>query len=165
VMPGTSPVSSITRSPESRMPDSQGVIQFDPSSCRLCRACELVCSLTHEGACSLTLSRLHLSTSIFDSHVEMAICRQCRRPRCVSVCPTQAISIHAGVVLIDEALCVGCGDCVSACPFNAGGRVIFVPAAHAHAIKCDLCGGEPQCVQVCPTQALTLERDAGELYT
>jgi len=68
-----------------------------------------------------------------------------------------AISIDSrtGAVLIDESECTACGDCVTHCPFNTNGRVIFVIAERGTAIKCDLCGGEPQCVEICPTDALT----------
>jgi Fe-S-cluster-containing hydrogenase component 2 len=40
--------------------------------------------------------------------------------------------------------------CITACPF---GVISLHPEKHV-AIKCDLCGGDPECVKHCPTGAL-----------
>ena len=47
-------------------------------------------------------------------------------------------------------MCVGCGMCIIACPF---GNIHMEPRIRV-AAKCDLCGGRPECVQVCMAQAL-----------
>ena len=54
------------------------------------------------------------------------------------------------IVKIDETKCNGCGLCQKACPY---GMIIF-EEEQKKASKCDLCGGKPQCVRVCPTNAL-----------
>jgi formate dehydrogenase beta subunit len=57
---------------------------------------------------------------------------------------------------VDPKLCIGCGYCLSGCPFN-------VPRFHAQTgkmAKCTLCvdrtqvGLEPACVKACPTGCL-----------
>ena len=58
-----------------------------------------------------------------------------------------------GVVLIDQEICIGCRECVQACPFGA----MQFDEAGETAIKCDLCldrlnaGGTTACAGVCPT--------------
>ncbi len=41
------------------------------------------------------------------------------------------------------------GLCVTACPQYPNSAVRVIPATKK-AIKCDLCGGDPQCVKFCP---------------
>jgi len=41
------------------------------------------------------------------------------RRKCMRVCPTQAIRVRAGKAVINEELCVDCGECISACPRGA----------------------------------------------
>lgn len=57
-------------------------------------------------------------------------CMHCDDPSCLAVCPTRATYQHPdGIVAIDQALCVGCGACVLACPYRA--RAIN-PVARMH---------------------------------
>jgi len=123
-----------------------------PSQCTGCRMCELVCSFTHYKISNPSLSRIKVVTNESELIDFPVICRQCTDPTCQSVCPTQAISRNnqQGVNQIDKELCVGCGECASACPFGA----IFLPMGDKVPISCDLCGGEPQCVKYCPREVL-----------
>ena len=41
------------------------------------------------------------------------------RRKCMRVCPTQAIRVRAGKAVINEELCVDCGECIHACPRGA----------------------------------------------
>ncbi|MCD6323879.1 MAG: 4Fe-4S binding protein, partial [Desulfurococcales archaeon] len=51
--------------------------------------------------------------------------------------------------LINYGRCIGCRECAYACPFGAINlNMVAMP------IKCDLCGGDPECVKVCPHDAL-----------
>jgi Fe-S-cluster-containing dehydrogenase component len=63
---------------------------------------------------------------------------------------------QGGPVLYDDALCIGCGNCVIVCPWG-------VPEQYAEGekiTKCDLCidrlvqGGIPACVEACPNACL-----------
>lgn len=61
------------------------------------------------------------------------------------------------IVRIDEALCNGCGLCVTPC---AEGAIELVDGK-ARVIREELCDGAGFCLGVCPTGALTLvEREA-----
>jgi NAD-dependent dihydropyrimidine dehydrogenase PreA subunit len=61
------------------------------------------------------------------------------------------------IVRIDEALCNGCGACVSPCAEGA----IQIIDGKARVVRDELCDGAGFCLGVCPTGALTIEvRDA-----
>lgn len=84
------------------------------------------------------------------------ICNHCANPPCVEVCPVKATFKRAdGLVLVDHTLCIGCGTCVNACPYNA--RFID-PVSHT-ADKCTFCaeridvGLLPACVTTCTGRA------------
>jgi Fe-S-cluster-containing dehydrogenase component len=88
------------------------------------------------------------------------LCMHCQDPvaPCAQVCPVLAILISDdGVVQMAEpSRCIGCRNCVYACPFG-------VPKFDVDARlmkKCNLCydrtsqGLKPWCAQACPTQAI-----------
>ena len=52
------------------------------------------------------------------------------------------------IFLVGQELCTACGACEEACPYQG----IFV--TEETALKCDLCGGEPECVEICYPRAL-----------
>src|SRR5215467_6123432 len=82
----------------------------------------------------------------------------CEDPICARVCPADAIKqSHDGVVQSSlKARCIGCSNCVLACPFG-------VPKYDGDVdqmMKCDMCydrtstGRRPMCATVCPSGAL-----------
>ena len=54
--------------------------------------------------------------------------------------------------MVNDKKCKGCDWCVQAC--EHGG--ITIHSDTGLAIACDLCDGEPQCVEFCPEEALEL---------
>ena len=90
-------------------------------------------------------------------------CLHCESAPCVTVCPTGASYKRAddGIVLVDEAMCIGCGLCAWACPYGA--REMDLAAGLMK--KCTLCIDRiynealeevdrvPACVRTCPANA------------
>lgn len=83
------------------------------------------------------------------------VCSSCETAFCIDKCPAQAFSPVAGGAgtSIDPKRCIGCGLCLTAC---ARGK-IWLNLERGHAVKCNLCMGDPQCVRVCPYSAISYE--------
>lgn len=85
-------------------------------------------------------------------------CMHCEDPGCLKACPSPgAIVQYAnGIVDFHEENCIGCGYCVTGCPFN----IPRISKKDSKAYKCTLCsdrvavGLEPACVKTCPTGAI-----------
>jgi anaerobic carbon-monoxide dehydrogenase iron sulfur subunit len=123
--------------------------KINQKECVGCRICELVCSLKHYGVINPRRARIRVYREEERDVVET--CRFCADPKCVEACPTGAMHLEEGRAVHDREKCVVCGACIEACPI-AGALHIFA----GELLKCDLCGGDPECVKYCPTSALTL---------
>ena len=128
------------------------VLSIDISKCTGCRACEYACSFVHTGAFNRWDSRITVSHFLEDFIFIPSVCTQCEEAYCVKVCPTQALSRNreTGVVEFDPNKCIVCKQCVIACPWGS----IKLNHTGREIIKCDLCGGDPECVKVCQAKAL-----------
>lgn len=128
-------------------------VSVDPSKCIGCSICEFVCALEKENEANPLKSRIrviHLNP-IFNITVT---CRFCEDAPCVRACPRDALkqSEKGGIIIIDESKCDGCVLCVQACPY--GGMMLNPDKGIV--IACDLCNGEPECIEFCPEEALKL---------
>jgi carbon-monoxide dehydrogenase iron sulfur subunit len=126
-------------------------VSGDSSKCVGCCVCEYVCSMEHEKTYNPTKSRIRVVR--LSPFVNLAIaCRLCEDPQCVIACPREALlkSEETGVIMVDEEMCNGCAWCVEACDF---GSIQLHPESRV-AFVCDLCDGEPKCVEWCPEEAL-----------
>jgi Fe-S-cluster-containing dehydrogenase component len=87
------------------------------------------------------------------------VCMHCENPVCARVCPADAIKkTPDGVVQSSlKPRCIGCSNCVLACPFGVPKYVADIDQM----MKCDMCydrtsvGKRPMCATVCPSGALT----------
>ena len=122
-----------------------------PERCSGCRLCELACALSKFNVMNPKKAGIRVISIYPHPVVRMPVfCRQCKEPKCMANCPVEAIKESDGIITIDEKICVACYNCVTSCPFGA----IFVHPDVSAPIKCDLCAGNPKCVDVCPTNAL-----------
>jgi len=125
----------------------------DSKKCTGCRTCEMACSQFHEGKSSPALSRTRVIKFDAKGKNYPTICNHCSKPYCMSACKSGAMSINAetGAVMVDEALCIGCRLCISACLYSQ----VSYNTEKKVAFKCDLCNGDPQCAKFCPTGAIS----------
>ena len=136
---------------------SKGIV-IDIGKCTGCGYCEQICSFVHHGEFNPFKSRIHSSVFIEKSTAVPVVCYQCEEPWCLRACPANAITIKEDkvadlrIVVVDENLCVGCKMCTLACPF---GCIVIAPEGYAE--KCDLCGGDPQCVKFCRAGAISFK--------
>jgi anaerobic carbon-monoxide dehydrogenase iron sulfur subunit len=122
-----------------------------PQLCTGCGQCQLSCSYAHEGVYWPSVSRIQL-VHFEDRCLSVPMtCVYCEKPVCEETCPSGAMSHNplTGFAQVSEATCIGCKECVNACPFGAAG---FNPERRV-ATRCNLCKGDPECVKVCPSGA------------
>ncbi|HEX6547272.1 MAG TPA: 4Fe-4S dicluster domain-containing protein [Candidatus Dormibacteraeota bacterium] len=85
------------------------------------------------------------------------VCKHCQHASCMQVCPTGAIiRTEFDTVFIQQDVCNGCRNCISACPYSVIGFSSQTGTAH----KCTLCYDRlqssmmPACAKACPTQSI-----------
>ncbi len=159
---------------------SEGYLLVDTKKCQGCVSCMLVCSLAHEGAVSFSLSRIQIVQNSFGKwpdDLSVAQCRQCTEPLCLEACPTGALHVESeegNIKTVDQRKCIGCMQCIEACPFTPSRMEWNFEGRHAQ--KCDLCidtpyhwdeaGGGPDgkqaCVEVCPVNAIKFTTEVPE---
>ncbi len=96
----------------------------DLGRCVGCQTCTIACKMEN-GLPPGTLWRtvLDLESGTFpevDRTFFPLTCMHCADPPCYDACPTTATKVRPdGIVWIDDDLCIGCGSCVVACPYQA----------------------------------------------
>ncbi|SFP26629.1 formate dehydrogenase iron-sulfur subunit [Geopseudomonas sagittaria] len=153
---------------------------IDTSKCIGCKACQVACSEWNElrdevghnagtydnpndlSADSWTLMRFTEYENPGTGNLEWLIrkdgCMHCAEPGCLAACPSPgAIVKYAnGIVDFNQDKCIGCGYCITGCPFD----IPRISQKDKKAYKCTLCsdrvavGLEPACVKTCPTGAI-----------
>lgn len=138
----------------------EGLLVVNQAKCTGCQRCEINCTTVNDGVVASHISRVKITRNLFDHNGHGTYqddwtyypdtCRQCEDPPCGNACPEKAIySNDKGVKLVDEEKCIGCGECVKACPWN----MPTVNPETKKASKCILCGA---CVDGCITGALSV---------
>ncbi len=119
--------------------------------CTGCRLCELICSMVKEKESNPAKARIYIETYMMEGVRIPKVCVNCKNPPCVRACPPGALRVDevTGFVILDQDKCDHCAACIPACPF---GGLRLTPEERV--IKCDLCGGDPECVKICETQAI-----------
>lgn len=132
----------------SNLPPKQLIIAHE--LCNGCGLCEIICSLHHEGYINRECSRVRISRQ--EKPIPL-ICLQCLEPLCQTNCPVGTIDRcpDSGILIVDHERCLSCYCCIISCPFGGSSE-----DCNGRMIRCDLCGGEPQCANFCPTGALTV---------
>ena len=123
-------------------------IKVDKSKCTGCLVCEIECSQHNAGIVQPKSSaiRVRLADLTADGFNEPIVCRQCDKMVCLGDEAKDYDAEEAAKYYWDNL------NRMKSCPFGA----LFV--YHKRVIHCNLCGGDPGCVKVCPTGAIFLDR-------
>jgi len=166
-----------TQPPDQRQPLKVAKL-IDISKCIGCKACQSACMEwndlreavgTNTGTYDNPRDLSENSWTVMkffevepDGKLEWLIrkdgCMHCADPGCLKACPSPGaiVQYSNGIVDFHEENCIGCGYCVTGCPFN----VPRISKKDGKAYKCTLCsdrvsvGLEPACIKTCPTGAL-----------
>jgi len=171
-----------TPSPQARTTHEVAKL-IDVSSCIGCKACQVACmqwndlrdtvghnvgvydnpaDLTPASWTVMRFSEVEVKAESQETKLEWLIrkdgCMHCDDPGCLKACPAPGaiVKYTNGIVDFIEENCVGCGNCVTGCPFD----VPRISKKDNKAYKCTLCsdrvsvGLEPACVKACPTGAI-----------
>lgn len=171
--------SATTTVPPSVRQEEEVAKLIDTTKCIGCKACQVACSEWNElrdevghnhgtyenpqdlSAETWTLMRFteHENTA---GNLEWLIrkdgCMHCADPGCLKACPSPGaiVKLANGIVDFNQDHCIGCGYCITGCPFD----VPRISQKDHKAYKCTLCsdrvavGLEPACVKTCPTGAI-----------
>ena len=129
-------------------------LMFRKKDCMGCHACEVACKQEHGlGVGPRLVQVIERAPDFYPVY-----CHHCAKAPCKEACPVDAICRNdRGAVLIDSGLCIGCRECLDACPFGA---MQFSDDAGS-AVKCNLCvhrldqGLAPACSTVCATGCIS----------
>ncbi len=164
------------RIPESH-PKHHWVMVMDTRKCVGCQACVVSCKSENNiplGVYRTWVDVYQTGDTVPDPHGDLIlddgqryrmdakvvnmpkICNHCAHPPCVEVCPVKAtFKRQDGIVMVDPRLCIGCGTCVNACPYDAR----YINPISKVADKCTFCvervdaGLLPACVTSCVGRA------------
>lgn len=135
-------------------------LEIDPSLCEGCGDCVDVCPQNQKDNVQSKLGEIITGrvTLVMDGEVAVArrVCHHCNPAPCVNSCPLDAITrdLETGIVSINEDKCIACTVCVTLCPYDN----VALYMERGKAVKCDLCGGQPRCVEVCPSDAIKVKK-------
>jgi formate dehydrogenase iron-sulfur subunit len=150
----------------------------DTSTCIGCKACEVACQEWNDLPPETTVQlgsyqtlpdmtanfwnlikfREHEENGALSWLMRKDQCMHCAEPGCLAACPAPGAIVQYtnGIVDFQQDQCIGCGYCMTGCPFD-------VPKFHAktrRVYKCTMCvdrvsvGLQPACVKACPTSCL-----------
>ncbi|MDP5148337.1 dimethylsulfoxide reductase subunit B [Shewanella sp. ULN5] len=147
---------------------------FDPGKCNGCKACHIACKDKFDANLGVIPRRVYeyigggfvegtnntVTCNTFGYYISIS-CNHCDNPVCVKACPTGAMHKRRedGFVHVAEDLCIGCGSCARACPYDAP----QLDPIRKVMIKCDGCfervseGKKPICVAGCTQKALQFD--------
>jgi formate dehydrogenase iron-sulfur subunit len=152
---------------------------IDVSKCIGCKACQVACmewndtrdaigtnhgvydnptDLTENSWTVMRFAEVELEQGKLEWLIRKDGCMHCAEPGCLKACPAPGavVQYSNGIVDFHEENCIGCGYCITGCPFN----IPRLSKKDSKVYKCTLCsdrvavGLEPACAKTCPTGAI-----------
>ena len=167
--------------PEARIPVGTHEVAklIDTTKCIGCKACQVACmewndlrdeigtnigqyqnphDLSENSWTLMRFSEVENAKGDLEWLIRKDGCMHCADPGCLKACPSPGaiVQYSNGIVDFHEENCIGCGYCVTGCPFD----IPRISKKDHKAYKCTLCsdrvsvGLEPACIKSCPTGAL-----------
>lgn len=104
------------------------VMVADLRRCVGCQTCTATCKQANGTPPGVQWRRVvDLETGVYPDVQRVFVptgCQHCAQPACLEACPTTATyQRDNGMVQIDYELCIGCGYCAVACPYEARYKV------------------------------------------
>ncbi len=153
---------------------------IDTSTCTGCKACEAACqewqeqpfvegtfdgtyqsfpALRHDFWNLIKFNEIEHDDGGLSWMMAKYQCMHCIDAGCIEACPAPGAIFRRdnGTVDFDHDKCIGCGYCITGCPFD----VPRLSPVTQKVYKCNLCsdrtavGLEPSCVKACPTNCLS----------
>ncbi len=123
--------------------------------CIGCHCCSLACARLVHRTLSWDRAGIRIASSGgLSTGFEARVCMACNPAPCAAACPSGAYTQRqGGGVIVRKKLCIRCGACASACPFDA----IYL-SPDKEPFVCIHCG---QCIPFCPHACLE-QREIGE---
>ena len=92
---------------------SDALLVMDLDLCIKCDNCVKACESLHGK------SRLIRNGIQIGKYLVPSACRHCDDPKCMNACPAGAVKRRAeGEIYFQYDLCIGCGNCAIACPYD-----------------------------------------------
>jgi Fe-S-cluster-containing hydrogenase component 2 len=157
-------------------PQGTAFIECDEMKCVGCGICQMACSMKHFNVINKELARIQVRKYLLPLPKAVQVtCTQCaaEERECEKACPVSPPAIHFDNktlhMVIDQDSCLGedCLQCREACSAKA---VRIYPSVSPKPFVCDLCDTknegkrEPQCVNVCPYNALYFVKAGDHRY-
>jgi Fe-S-cluster-containing hydrogenase component 2 len=145
-------------------PEGEAFIEVDDMKCSGCGLCAEACSMQHFGVINKNFARIFVRKVLTPMpKAVVSTCTQCQKEErlCEQACPVTPSAItfdeKTWHMVINKDTCTGCLQCQEACGTEA---IHFNEDVGNTPFVCDLCdtnnSGErnPQCVKICPQNAL-----------
>ena len=128
------------------------IVYVELDRCIACLNCERACRFHKFEQRAGNTANIFVSVDMDQRRILAGTCLQCEKALCMAVCPVEALTRDplTSAVVVDAQACLSCGMCIIACPYG----YMNLDDSSRRATKCDLCGGDPRCVQMCMAGAL-----------
>jgi len=116
---------------------TEALLVMDLDLCVKCDQCVKACESLHGE------SRLIRNGIQIGKYLLPAACCHCNDPKCMNSCPTGAIKRRPeGEIYFQYDMCIGCGNCKIACPFDNIEMIETAKFDHAQAAKARATGND-----------------------